>query len=492
MAGSRVTATEQGARGLRGVRKLTRADVRESAYDAYYESLPLHFPGLGGGKCLAQAREKRMKSLMENNECGFRAFLRDTKHLNETSISHYCSYIRSIVREYGLESWEKLVESEQQTRKYIFSLVRSPMFLPVPSARCYRRAMCLLYEWKNSKEIHDVSFSGSITAKLSFNESAKKSWYQTLIVDRPQEWFRFVAELNQLTLSSERCWAFRGQGDAIWGMETSLGRVLDYQKGDTANNNADRLRLFEKETMWEFKRESSKRFEYRGFGGINLLALVQHYGGRTRLLDFTLSPFLALYMSVEQNETDFTRVNGYAKLHQGGRKLKRPDFAVWAIDLSRLDNSNKKASRTVQNMLYDAEQTLESDVDNKGIHVVFPDTCNERISAQDGLFLMPKSLAHGFEENLRAELAANIELESERLQCRKLSEYAKLVLDCHISEKLPPVVKFVFPGSVISSVKRMVAEANVTAKHVYPDLTGLGKYVSGIIEEHCHKGSLEE
>lgn len=39
------------------VRKLTRASVRESAYEAY-ESSPLNFLGLGGGGCLAQARGK--------------------------------------------------------------------------------------------------------------------------------------------------------------------------------------------------------------------------------------------------------------------------------------------------------------------------------------------------------------------------------------------------------------------------------------------------
>ena len=314
---------------------------------------------------------------MKIGECEFRAFLCDKKHLSETTISHYCSYIRSIVREYDVESWEKLVESEQQTRRYIARLVNTPMFLPEHSARCYRRAMCLLYELSHSKEIQNVSFSRLHEAKPSFAESVKESWYQTLIVDRPQEWFSFIAELNQLTLSPERCWAFRGQGDATWGMETSLGRVADYRKGDGACNksNGDRLRLFEKETMWEFKRESSKRFEYRGFCGINLLALVQHYGGRTRLLDFTLSPFLALYMSVEQNETDFARVKGYAKLHQGGKNLKRPDFAVWAVDLSRLDGgskcSDKKVARTVENMLNDAEQTLAKGADNKGIHIVF-------------------------------------------------------------------------------------------------------------------------
>ena len=429
------------------------------------------------------------------NEHDFRKFLK-SKSLSESSIDHYCSYIRSIIKAYGFNAWDKAVDSKDITRKHIANLVNGPMFLQESSARCYRRALCLLYECKYSETIQNVRFSRLSAAKLVFPESAKDSWYQTIIVDMPHEWLNFATKLNQSSISRERSWAFRGQGDATWGMETSLGRIIDYQNEDDVYTVGSRLRSFEKETMWEFRREASKDLEYRGFCGIDLLALVQHYGGRTRLLDFTIAPLLALYMSVEQSEIDFARVKGYAKEHQGGKKLERPDFAVWAIDLHKLGGKSKSSCQNsgcnVEHMLHDAEQTLIDGNEDQGVHVVFPKTCNERISAQDGLFLMPKSLEHSFEENLRYELMPSADIAHEELQCKKLSEYRNLATDCHISEILPPVVKFVFSGCLFESIKRILREANVTAKHVYPDLTGLGKFVSGIIEEHCQDRSHEE
>ena len=86
------------------------------------------------------------------DEYGFRQFL-ESKSLSESSIDHYCSYIRSIVKAYGFNTWDKTVESKDITRKYIANLVNNPMFLQESSARCYRRALCLLYECKYSEKV---------------------------------------------------------------------------------------------------------------------------------------------------------------------------------------------------------------------------------------------------------------------------------------------------------------------------------------------------
>ena len=128
----------------------------------------------------------------------------------------------------------------------------------------------------------------------------------------------------------------------------------------------------------------------------------------------------------------------------------------------------------------------EAEVAN-GIYTIFPKMCNERISAQDGLFLMPKSLSCSFEDNLRTELMIDEE-KRKKFQGKFLSE-RDFFEDGSVSREdrysLPIVIKFVFHRTLLPQVKHLLAEANITAKHVYPDLTGLGRYISSIVEQHC-------
>jgi len=429
------------------------------------------------------------------NEEDFKQFLHG-KDLNEVTIKHYCDYISSMAKTYGVITMDELVKTPIKAIEYISRLVKPPMELAIESARSYRRALCLLYEYTHHIQLDrnlfpewNVIDEDGIMRQYQKDhpEELEGLWYQEIVVDNPHEWLRRITELNHAGVSGIRSWAFRGQGDAEWHLETSLGRVTHYDKDD---NSAKRsLRLFERETMWEFRRESAKMPEYRGFEGIDLLSLVQHYGGKTRLLDFSLAPLLALYMAVEQNEADFAKVQQYKGLDAAAKKkLKHRDFAVWAIDLSRLlvtsGSSGSSHDQTVEEEYRDANKLLASkeDEEKKGIYAIFPVTCNARISAQEGLFLMPKSLYCSFEENLRAELANNGLVENEfRRKC--LSEF-ELV---DVGQPSPTIIKFVFPWLLMDLVKNLLEEANVTAKNVYPDLVGLGRYVSDIVEKHYRK-----
>lgn len=422
----------------------------------------------------------------------FRDFLA-SKSLSESSIDHYCSYIRSIVKKCNLDSWDRLVESQNRTQHYISQLVNSPMFLGVPSARCYRRAICLLYECEHHEVLDSQQFpqwGADIKSKYeSAHPEAHAQWYQEIVVDDPHHWLTNIIMFNRVGVFGVRSWAFRGQGDSEWKLETTLGRVASYAHGSDPEKGRC-LKLFEQETMWEFRRESAKWSEYRGFDGIDLLSLVQHYGGKTRLLDFSLAPLLALYMAVESNETDYAKVVNYKGLDaQAKENVKQRDFAVWALDLSRiLGGSGCKLNPkdpTVEGAFWEADEIVKARKcnDSKGICVIFPKTCNERLSAQDGLFLMPKSLDCSFEENLIEELS-NKGQSGDRFRRKYLSEIRDEFMERNDASM---IIKFVFPVDVLPAVKDLLAEANVTAKHVYPDLTGLGKYVSGIIEEHSQK-----
>jgi len=389
--------------------------------------------------------------------------------LKDATINNYMTYVRHAEESLGLSAEEIVAEDENMDS----AVSKLPQLLEVKHD-CVSSYLCGLkkyYFFANNEKYSGEKVSSKI-----------KNWYQEVVVDEVDNLFRFINKLNDSVQDSiePRKWAFRGQGDALWGLETSLGRVARY--GEEKCLTADELILFEKESMWTFSREASKYSENRGFDGVNLLALMQHYGCKTRLLDFSMSPYIALFMALAQNEDDYKKVESYLKCHQKKMgQLKRPDITLWAVNLDALMSieKNGRGTRNVADEFREADNMVKSGerYDN-GVKIVFPSLCNMRISAQDGLFLMPRNLGESFEANLRTSISA----------CEGYVQDGVLpesLTDIKDAGEFCPVIKFVFQGeSSNCDVRKLLDAANITARTVYPDLTGLGRYVSDVIANH--------
>jgi len=81
-------------------------------------------------------------------------------------------------------------------------------------------------------------------------------------------------------------WMFRGQADADWPLVPKAGRV-------SWPEDADDLRLFR-----GWKRRAVEYVAYRLDSDWDWLALAQHHGLATRLLDWTLNPLAAAFFAV--------------------------------------------------------------------------------------------------------------------------------------------------------------------------------------------------
>jgi FRG domain len=90
---------------------------------------------------------------------------------------------------------------------------------------------------------------------------------------------------------SDGSWIFRGQEDKDWKLKPKVGRPDIC--GTAGYRQADERVLFD-----DFRREA-KRFE-RGYGFeiLEWLALAQHFGLPTRLLDWTTNPLTAAWFAV--------------------------------------------------------------------------------------------------------------------------------------------------------------------------------------------------
>lgn len=157
---------------------------------------------------------------------------------------------------------------------------------------------------------------------MSKHKYGKNDFYQLVEPKTVDELFTMLMDENDSAI-------FRGQSDASWGFETSLERTIK-RTGDTQvdmfqyiSNNFITNHTFSK-NMHLFSNESDHYTDYW-----DRLAFMQHYGFPTPLLDFSKSPFIALYFALDvngsaTNETSalfVVEINAIVALSKGSVKL---------------------------------------------------------------------------------------------------------------------------------------------------------------------------
>jgi FRG domain len=89
---------------------------------------------------------------------------------------------------------------------------------------------------------------------------------------------------------------FRGQTDAKWPLTTSLDRALNRFTPPVVDRRSAETFL-----LREFRQHFYRYSQYvpHNEDVLEWLSLMQHHGAPTRLLDWTYSPYIALYFAIE-------------------------------------------------------------------------------------------------------------------------------------------------------------------------------------------------
>jgi hypothetical protein len=247
-------------------------------------------------------------------------------------------------------------------------------------------------------------------------------------------------------------WIYRGQSDSSWALESSIERYSNKFK-----SKPDKLLSVEGEILNQFQRAAHHYIDSPpGFNDkIEWLSLIRHYGGPTRLVDFTHSFFIAAFFAMED------AIN---------------DAALWAINLYELEKIIKnKADLKETGQFYDsfkiyrniAEGVLIMKNDEKLVLPIDPARLNERIAIQQGLFLFPSDISSTFMQNLNETF--------------NLDNHVKEVVfdeENKIKQKdieNSSIIKIILPPSIHHFALHELKLMNVTSITLFPGLDGFAR-----------------
>jgi len=239
---------------------------------------------------------------------------------------------------------------------------------------------------------------------------------------------------------------YRGHADSNWKLESTLERTIGEQWSSV------HAKRFEDHYLNLFK---SKYHIYNGNehepkSKLAWLSVMQHYGAPTRLIDFTESPYVALYFALEAYNP-----------------LLKNDLAIYALDynsimdeslayISKRDSSFKK---TRHDILGNQDELFDDVVDRFSYEVVWitePLKLNARIDRQSGTFLISGNKEKRIEDLLAKDMYKNVH-----------------------------ILKFVVPHYIYTNIYALLRKMNINAKTIYGDLGGLAKSIKMDMQVHA-------
>ena len=263
-------------------------------------------------------------------------------------------------------------------------------------------------------------------------------------VQRLETW----SDLKQRLSAFSSAWVFRGHAGASWPLATALERTESHDRA------ADEWRMID-----HFRRRASlhlpPQMHLADEDAFGWMALMQHYGAPTRLLDVTRSPYVAAFFALEEPSC--------------GDEV---DAALWAIDVRacaaqaiamlrehwQLDE--EEATRLVQS---EHGRLVGRLVDPPGcaIPAVFPVEpwrFDPRQSAQQACFLCPGDVSRPIRELLEGVLTSP---------------------DGHA------IVQLTFPRGVRADALEDLWRMNVSPASLFPSLEGQARALRMLLSQRA-------
>lgn len=231
---------------------------------------------------------------------------------------------------------------------------------------------------------------------------------------------------------------YRGQSDSEWGLDSALERLLG------SSWTKENARKFEDRSVSVFK---SKYHIYRSqehspTSKLSWLSVMQHYGTPTRLIDFSESPYIALYFALES----------YSPLSDKNFSIFAIDYtAIMEKSILHIKNQDSKFSETRSSISANPDSIFEDVVDRFSYDVLWitePMELNARIDRQSGTFLLSGNREKTIDTILQSGLYGGCTIQ-------KINIDKRLFINCYA----------------------LLRKMGINSKSIYGDLTGLSKSI---------------
>lgn len=252
---------------------------------------------------------------------------------------------------------------------------------------------------------------------------------------RVESWTDFLRIITEPFYAS---WIFRGQSDAAWPLLTGLARYLSSVNVPKQNWVAQETRI-----LRVFKRKAHLLLHHvpDEHDSFQWLALMQHHGAPTRLLDFTWSPYVAAFFALERATVDAAiwGINPWASAWGGELSHAAGDGWTWQdVDLRKPG----------------AFETRYQPGSKEFVWVGNPFLMNQRLIAQSGTFAVPSVVTRSLEQ-VAAEATASD----------------------------PALIKLVLPAQLLRKTAMWeLFRMNITNATLFPGLDGLARSMAYELE----------
>jgi hypothetical protein len=230
---------------------------------------------------------------------------------------------------------------------------------------------------------------------------------------------------------------YRGHSEEDWHLQSTLERILGSKfKTESEKYETFALNLFKsKFHLYDTLNDKPKT-------KLEWLSIMQHYGVPTRMIDFTVSPYVALYFALEN-----------------ASKIADKSFVIYAIDYREIQKRSlayiKEKDRNIDieytDLPYKQDELFDSIVDRYSyeiLWVVEPTISNLRLDRQSGCFLITGCKNITVEDLLSNDIYMDID-----------------------------AFRFIIPGNLWDNIYTLLEKMNITSKTIYGDLEGLSKSI---------------
>lgn len=270
-----------------------------------------------------------------------------------------------------------------------------------------------------------------------------------------------LCDLNLLTefMSFEGQYAFRGQSNASWSLKTTFERFIENNPPNIHIEQNVMLNQIETNLINNFK---IKARIYLNKLGINIdtlekndiLALMQHYGAPTRLLDVTDSLLNALAFSVIDDSINPSAIYAF-------RRIMIQTNSTANNFLRNILLDHKKRNKLDESVIIPEEQNKESIVQ-------FYHSQNQclRNLFQKGFFLIPQVINIPIEKVLANNININC-LEFKTATKAAGSELKQII-------QKSTIIKIIIPPYIKNDVRKFVFK-QISMFQLFPDMYGVTK-----------------